>query len=678
MGISLRPERAPSDATRTPEIVQRQPDVAEEAVQMFRAARQAGATKEQMDWLVRHWSNEIGKVNDAESAAIPERPMVTAIGEALQTPAAGVPGGRLAMSGARALTDPSKPFAEHQGDINAETSDIPVASFLGRMTGGFASGAPLARMGGITGGAAYGAADQFLHNDPDMGTSLAGRTARAAVGGLVGAGTGALVQSGVNLARSKNAGPLYNQLRQLEGEQSALDNATYGIARDEGRQFQVNLDDARSAAMGQNQANAAELSRARLAAALENSDRQAAREWNATLQTAPQPAPTVREALDARRSTMGEVARRSDPQRGSRFNEPSPAPTRGPVEQGRSDRALFGAGQPGEAGTARVDVPSPRPGVQPQTATPNRGATAMQQTARERLDRQAAERAVGPELRPGPGLGAEGVKPVPVPSTVQDIGRTPVPIPQNPEAVRAALNHRHVRPFVDRIKDSAEWQNGPQDDATLLMNAYKHMSSAQRTVAGQIERGDDYLAMPEMTADNLAEAKKVVMEGARSVSPSFPDAVVLHATTAGEIDATKAGYDATRRMLGNANPAAKNVQQKSNEAFLASIPEMTPMEADLAANGVAAQVPMTMGFRANRTSGVGVIPSLSHAYRAGKFLRPLDVQAGNRGYKTLQDALIAEGMSASPKSTEDVTLPLETLSSVFRRKFKKDSTGTAP
>lgn len=668
MGSPVRPEMAPRDVTRTPAIVPRTPDVAEEATRMLRAARQAGASKEQMDWLVRHWDNEIGKVNDAESAAIPERPMVRAIGEALQTPAAGVPGGRLAMSGARALTDTSKPFAEHQRDINAETSDIPYASFMGRMAGGMAAGAPLARLGGISGGAAYGAADQFLHNDPDMGTSLAGRAGRAAVGGVIGAGTGAIVQSGVNLVRAKSSGPLYKQLRQLEDEQSALDRATYGIARDEGRQFQIDLESAQQAAMGQNVQNSQALARARLAAALENSERQAARDFNQTIQTAPQPKPTLREALEARRETMAEVARRSDPQRGSRFNEPSPAPTRGPIEQERFDRAVFGAGQPGERGTARVDIPSPRQGVPPRTSEPLRGATSMQATAREALDRQAAERAIGSELRPGPGLGAEGVKPVPVPTTVQDIGRQPVPIPQNPEAVRAALNHRHVRPFVDRIKDSAEWQNGPQDDATLLMNAYKHMSSAQRTVAGQIERGDDYLAMPEMTADNLAEAKRVVMEGARSVSPSFPDAVIIHATTAGEIDATKAGYDATRRFLGNANPGSKRVMSQSNEAFEASIPEMTPMEAQLAARGVSAQIPLTMGFRANKTSGVGVIPSLAHAYRAGRFLRPLDVRAGNTGPKTLQDALIAGSMSSIPKTTEDVQNLAEALASVFRKK----------
>lgn len=668
----VRPEMAPRDITRTPAIVLRQPDVAEEATRMLRAARQAGATKEQMDWLIRHWDNEIGKVNDAETASIPERPMVRAVGEALQTPAAGVPGGRLAMSGARALTDGSKPFSEHQRDINAETSDIPVASFLGRMAGGFAAGAPMARMGGISGGATFGAADQFLHNDPDLGTSLGGRAGRAVVGAGVGAGMGALVQSGVNLARAKSNGPLYNQLKQLEDEQSALDNATYGIARDEGRQFQVNLDDARSAAMGQNVQNAAELSRARLAAALENSEREQARAFNQTIQTAPQPKPTLREALEQRRETMAEVARRSDTQRGSRWNEPSPTPTRGPVEQERFDKGIFPTDYTGTA-----QVPSPRPGVPPRTAEPVR-MSPMQQTAREALDRQAAERSIPPVPRPGPGRGAAGVEPVPVPQTIQDIGRQPVPIPQNPEAVRAALNHRHVRPFVDRIKDSAEWQNGPQDDATLLMNAYKHMSSAQRTVANQIDRGDDYLAMPEMTADNLAEAKRVVMEGARAVSPSFPDAVTLHATTAGEIDALKAGYDATKRMLGNANPGSKKVMQQSNEAFEASIPEMTPMEASLAARGAAAQTPMTMGFRANKTSGVGVIPSMSHAYRAGRFLQPLDRQAGETGYKTLQDVLISTAMSAAPKSVDDVAVPLEALSSVLRRKGKKDSTAVAP
>lgn len=687
MATGIRPEPVRPDVSATPgaRVRPRQAeDIATTARFAIQGAKDAGLTGQDLQDIIAAWDRKIQRVNLTESAQLAQNPALQAGLETAETVAAGIPGAKLAMSAARGLTDPDTPFAERQRQVNAETSDVPVASFVGRMAGGMLT-APIMPASGIRAGAAFGGADQLLHNDPELGAGVGGRLMRGAAGAALGAGAGAIGQSLQNASRAYAAPrmaegqslaevlgnaatgrgrPIVDALKpiqdQLDADRRIADDFFYGQAASEGSQSADNLASAQAAAMGQNQQNARDLSRARLAAALENSDRDAARRWNQTLETAPQPKPTIREALEQRRETMAEVARRSDTQRGSSWNRPAPQPTRGPVEQERFDKGIYPTDYTGTA-----QVPTPRPGVQPRTADPVQ-MSPMQQTAREALDRQAALRSIPPEPQPGPGLGAAGVAPVPVPQTVMDIGRTPVQIPTDPAAVQAALTDKYAAPFIQQVRNSAEWEASDQTPATLLSMTYKLMTRQQSNLGQFIENATGFPADKVLSKGNIDAGKAALMRGAEAVAPTFPTAVRVHASLAGEKDALEAGYGATKQFLGNANPAAEKIQRKSTQAFLDEIPNMSDVEAFRASQGVLAQLPKQVGFRANKTSGVGAIPSLAHLYRAGTLLNPLDEQAGNTIHRSLRNALLAGGGVATPKSVDEVQEPLDTAGELAR------------
>lgn len=689
MGSPIRPEPPPiaadGSAVRGVRLAPRQPeDIATKARFAIQGARDAGLTGQDLLDIIAAWDRKIQQVNLTESAQLAANPGLQAGLETAETVAAGLPGMKLAMSAARGLTDPETPFADRQRQVNAETSDVPVASFLGRTAGSMLT-APLLPASAIRAGAGFGAADQFLHNDPELGAGLGGRIVRAGAGAVGGAVAGAVGQSVQNGARAYAAPrmaegqtlrdvlasmatgkgrPIVDGLKPmqdaLDADRRVADEFFYGQAAREGRQSADNLAAAQAAAMQQNEANSRELARARLAAALENSDREAARRWNTTIETAPQPKPTLRDALEQRREQMAEVARRSDPQRGSQWSEPSPTPTRGPQEQDRFDRGIYPTDYTGAA-----QVPSPRSGVPPRTADPVR-MSPMQQTAREALDRQAALRALPPEPRPGPGLGADGVKPVPVPETVADIGRMPVQIPTDPAAVQAALDDKYAAPFIQQVRNSAEWEASDQSNATLLSMTYKLMSRQQSNLGNFIENATGFPADKVLSKGNIDAGKAAIMRGAEAVSPTFPTAVRVHSALAGEKDALEAGYGATKQFLGNANPAAEKVQRKSTQSFLDQIPEMSDVEAYRASQGVLAQLPKQVGFRANKTAGIGAIPSMAHLYKASTLLNPLDEQAGNTVHRSLRNALLSAGGSATPKSVDEATAPVTGLMDLSR------------
>lgn len=170
-----------------------------------------------------------------DQASVPSK--LRAIPEAFETVAAGVPGVKLGISGARKLLNPSSKFGDIQREVNTETSPeaggklnalARAGDFFGKGAGALAL-APALPASGAASGAILGGADQLLNNDP--GSTAGGRIARgvggAAAGGVVGkaldmasAGVRTLLAKGGEAAkasaigeRSDVATPWYQRVR---------------------------------------------------------------------------------------------------------------------------------------------------------------------------------------------------------------------------------------------------------------------------------------------------------------------------------------------------------------------------------------------------------------------------------------------------------------------------------
>jgi hypothetical protein len=136
-------------------------------------------------------------VSEAERLAAEPGALET-LGQVPETLAAGLPGGKLLISGGRKLLNPRQPFAEIQADVNRETSDVPYASAVGRVAGALPAAALAGPLGLVKGGMAFGAAEGLLGNEPD--TSPTGRVGNAAWGAGVGALTGGALKGAGRIA----------------------------------------------------------------------------------------------------------------------------------------------------------------------------------------------------------------------------------------------------------------------------------------------------------------------------------------------------------------------------------------------------------------------------------------------------------------------------------------------
>ncbi len=167
-------------------------DPTQAMLENIRFMRENGYSAAEINAEIQRWAPKIAAFNAAEMqredpmglaemspAAANIKAGAKAGLEAFQTVAAGFPGAQLAMSGLRAATS-GVPVEEAKRQIQAETTDVPVASDVGRMAGGL----PLM----AAGGAIAGRAPQALRG----ALQAAGRlpVARSGAARLIGGGAG--------------------------------------------------------------------------------------------------------------------------------------------------------------------------------------------------------------------------------------------------------------------------------------------------------------------------------------------------------------------------------------------------------------------------------------------------------------------------------------------------------
>lgn len=150
------------------------------------------ALQRQHDYLTGALGRAVTNVNEQEAAQVPSTgaAALSALAQAPETVAAGVPGAKLLISAGRKVTGDERPFGDIQREVNAETSDVPYASAIGR-TAGMLATTPFLPASGAASGAILGGTDQLLNNDPNstLGERIGRGVIGAAAGGVLGKAT---------------------------------------------------------------------------------------------------------------------------------------------------------------------------------------------------------------------------------------------------------------------------------------------------------------------------------------------------------------------------------------------------------------------------------------------------------------------------------------------------------
>lgn len=195
--------------------------------------------------------------------------------------------------------------------------------------------------------------------------------------------------------------------------------------------------------------------------------------------------------------------------------------------------------------------------------------------------------------------------------------------------VTAALSHPTVRPYAAEIRNSPIFQGA--DDATVLREAYKLMTEKQQTLTQRVVNSADYKAGSALEKAEISQGKRELLKAADNIMPSFRPAVYQHATAKGELDAFRAGADATGRIARGASVAGRKLGQNSPEAFEKSIHLMSEQEAKSALEGALGQLQQKAALTLNPLKGFGIPKAASSINRMAPYLEALDQQAGNVG-----------------------------------------------
>lgn len=201
-----------------------------------------------------------------------------------------------------------------------------------------------------------------------------------------------------------------------------------------------------------------------------------------------------------------------------------------------------------------------------------------------------------------------------------------------PQAVTNAMAASDIKPYIAEIKASRTMQGA--NPAAIVREAYKLMTERQKALQGRIINSSDYKAGSELEKADIGAAKRKLLHVSDNIMPTFRKAVYEHADASKATEAFRAGADATKRIAGSGNGAAKNLERKSPEAFMESIESMSPEEAKAALQGILGRLkevnvsmnPLSM-FR---------IPRKARTFKEMlPYIEALDKKAGNKASSAL-------------------------------------------
>jgi hypothetical protein len=198
-----------------------------------------------------------------------------------------------------------------------------------------------------------------------------------------------------------------------------------------------------------------------------------------------------------------------------------------------------------------------------------------------------------------------------------------------PAAVSAALNEPDIKPYAAIVRASRTLKGA--DDATVLRETYKLMTERQGQLGKRILSTDDYKAGTELEQADIGAGKRILLNAADQVMPSFREAVYSHARQQNNREAFIAAADATNRILKGTTSGGRKLEQSSPEAFQSAIDGMSQEQASAAIQGLLGRLKSQTGLlgvsSANPFKGFGIPKNASAFAKMIPYLEALDAKA---------------------------------------------------
>ena len=220
--------------------------------------------------------------------------------------------------------------------------------------------------------------------------------------------------------------------------------------------------------------------------------------------------------------------------------------------------------------------------------------------------------------------------------------------------IEAVLQTKTVKPFADMVRASEKHENAP--GATVLLEAYKRMSEAQRRSLRSQEGTAELLAKIQSQAEDIGLAKGRMRTAAEPVMPTVNIANQVHSAYRRDKEAFVDVADAVSRIMRKTTQKGENkIKFESPEALRRGILEMSPSEAEAAIAGLLGRGREAMRLSANPLTGFGIpgaaIRTALLPSQVNPYLRLLEKQAGRQPRLFDNPVVMERGLGALSRTT---------------------------
>lgn len=209
-----------------------------------------------------------------------------------------------------------------------------------------------------------------------------------------------------------------------------------------------------------------------------------------------------------------------------------------------------------------------------------------------------------------------------------------------PPRVQTFFQKPEIARYVKMIRRLDRYAQA--DDATVLQEVYKQLSSEQEGLRAQLAR-EGYKANKALKMERINELKQEALAGADQIMPSFRSAVGEHAAAEGAQDAASLLTNAGRREVRGGIVPTKKLATESKEAVIEAIRRMPRRDATAARDAVLGTSKESFGVNQNRLTGKLNVNLTAPVFGNRQYLDELDRRIGGH---SLDRILTAMGITA--------------------------------
>lgn len=159
-------------------------------------------------------------------------------------------------------------------------------------------------------------------------------------------------------------------------------------------------------------------------------------------------------------------------------------------------------------------------------------------------------------------------------------------------AVQSALSHPKVKPLADEIRESFRFQGLPDDDASILLQLHRELSSKEGPLIQKITGAPSGQPISKRHQGEIQTIKRMLRDAASdgpdALMPSFKSAVAEHAELAGDKATMQQGAERGRDLMAGKRANAKKPDKQSEEATMQWARNLSPEDKAEALPGVLA------------------------------------------------------------------------------------------